>query len=177
MTLGERLRRRPPPDDDAPDALWRELERSRRYGREFAVLAVPVHGPGGQNGNGNGSEPAREALRRLVRSVDRVWYEEGMLYVLLPEASRATGERLIERIRERAPQIHWQEARLAAFPADALTGASLLELLRSRRSEGTDEQGLGLPIAQLLRPSAATPALETGRSGSVESALTDGATG
>jgi hypothetical protein len=108
---------------DALQELQRELYRSRRYNRPFTLISLPRPSNGGF-----------EALVGLVRSIDRVWTENGSVYLLLPEANRAMGEALLERL-ERHDQVGLRraEARLAAFPEDGLTTGALLEAVHSKK--------------------------------------------
>jgi hypothetical protein len=116
------------------DAGWRELsrelDRSRRFGRSFSLLRVPRL-VAGRNG---GLDLAR-ALPDRLRSLDTVWAHRRQLFVLLPEADRDGTLALLTRLRRDVPELIAADVRMAAFPADGLTGGALLELLDRRRSE------------------------------------------
>jgi hypothetical protein len=66
-------------------------------------------------------------LRGALRNVDRCWSAAGSIYFLLPEATRHVGEGLLERMRDGFPDLRLDEAQLACFPEDALTGGALLD--------------------------------------------------
>lgn len=94
----------------------RELDRCRRYGRSFALVALS---PGE-------AEPAGAGLPRQLRSLDVAWWENGRLLVLVPEAGRAEAEALLARLAADAPEIVTAaDARVAVFPEDGLTGGAL----------------------------------------------------
>ena len=111
--------------------LHRELYRSRRYDRPLALIGVPHPANG---------EPA--ALSALVRSIDRVWAENGRVYLLLPEANRAMGEALLARLEQhRELGVRQEDARLAVFPEDGLTTGALLEAVQAPGAEAAGGNG------------------------------------
>jgi hypothetical protein len=129
-------------DDDAaalsPAAGWselrRELDRSRRFGREFVLMRMErVHA------NGSGDVDLLRKLPARLRSIDSVWGVRKQAFVLLPEADRDVAVALVARLHRESPGFLPADVRLAAFPTDGLTGGALIELLDrpSRTEEST----------------------------------------
>lgn len=105
---------------DSWQQLEQELIRSRRYGRRFVLLRVPVP---------RQLSPDEQALRlrTFLRSIDRAWSMGRDVYLLLPEGDRSTGEALVTRVERQAPElISPERVRVAAFPDDGLTSGALL---------------------------------------------------
>jgi hypothetical protein len=104
------------------DHLRRELDRARRYGREFALIRIA------------GADRDRAAdLAALLRTSDYVWLHGRATYVLLPEAGRSAAEQLVARLDHAAPSVLADDAlELAAFPEDGLTSGALLAAVRGR---------------------------------------------
>jgi hypothetical protein len=104
------------------DHLRRELDRARRYGREFALLRL------------SGDDVEREAaLLGRLRTSDYVWAHGKATYVLLPEADRTAAEGLVARLEREAPGLLPERGvQLAAFPGDGLTSGALLAAVRGR---------------------------------------------
>jgi hypothetical protein len=99
--------------------LRRELDRCRRFGREFALVRVP------------GRDRGR--IARLVRSTDYVWSDRAATYVLLPESNTASAEGLIARLQREAPELLPERGvQVASFPEDGLTSGALLSALSGR---------------------------------------------
>lgn len=121
-------------DDTEPlgsEAGWRELrnelDRSRRFAHEFVLMRMErIHR------NGDGDVDLARKLRPRLRSIDCVWYARKQAFVLLPEANRDAADGLVARMRREAPGLLPNDVRIAAFPADGLTGGALLELLDNR---------------------------------------------
>lgn len=118
---------------DPPDP-WvqfrRELNRSRRYGHELALLWL---------GPRDDEEVVAEALwatiQRLTRDVDCSWVADGRLFVLLPESNRTGAENLVGRLAAAEPAMFARlEARIAAFPEEGLTSGALLGAVAADRS-------------------------------------------
>jgi hypothetical protein len=119
------------------DAGWnelrRELDRSRRFEREFVLIRMErIHR------NGNGDVDLVRKLPGRLRSIDSVWGVRKQAFVLLPESDREVGFALLARLRRESPGLLPDDVRLAAFPADGLTGGALLELL-DKPSRPTEE--------------------------------------
>ncbi len=115
-----------------------ELERARRFRREFALLRVRRSGRGSFTGRPWRRKPAADVahfdkLQSSVRSIDTVWTDGMSMYILLPEASRGTALAVLERLRSETPEA-FTDASVAvvAFPADALTAGALLDKLEER---------------------------------------------
>jgi hypothetical protein len=103
----------------------RELRRSRRAARPMTILRLP--GPA----DPEAAEAAdlvgqSRGLHEHLRLVDRTWVDDGSVYVLLPESSRAAADSLIGRLRIAAPHLVADDVRLATFPDDGLTSGALI---------------------------------------------------
>lgn len=127
---------------DGWDEFRRELDRSRRYEREFVLIRIRG---GDLAANGRHAAAASRVdadrlwrISAFLRSVDRAWYSNGSIYVLLPESDRARGEGFLNRIRDQAPEVLPAAAAvmLAAFPADGLTSGAILAALDGNRLAG-----------------------------------------
>jgi hypothetical protein len=104
--------------------LRRELDRSRRFGHEFVLMRMErIHR------NGEGDVDLARKLRARLRSIDTVWGVRRKAFVLLPESDRDAAIGLLARLQRESPGLLPDKVRLAAFPADGLTGGALLELL------------------------------------------------
>jgi len=108
--------------DEGWDEVQRELDRCRRHARPFVLIRIPCTPDGG-------ADTVAEPLRRLLRSIDRLWVADGDLYLLLPETSRAMGEALIARVRRVSPELLQGREQMVAFPEDAVTGGALRAML------------------------------------------------
>lgn len=109
------------------DVLHRELDRSRRYERRFAVVAASLRE--------ELSAAQRTALSAAVvgalRSSDVFCIAERRLYLFLPEADADAAERAFERIQEIEPgAVDGLTMAIAAFPDDGVTMGAILALLR-----------------------------------------------
>ena len=118
-------RRSVPPDDEwmveptLDAAVRREVDRSRRHERPFAVVRVPTEA---------GGDP--EGLRPWLRSTDQVLVDERRHpYVLLPETTAGEARRWCERAQGALGDL--RRATVVAFPEDELTAAGALAVLRS----------------------------------------------
>jgi hypothetical protein len=120
--------RRTPQDPVKPwDEFWRELDRSRRHERQFAVVAAMKPEIKDAESQAHAME-----LRRVLRTVDTAWEDSERLYLLLPETGAAGAGTVAARLRRAMPDsvsdkiaIRW-----VTFPDDAVTGRALLDLLR-----------------------------------------------
>jgi hypothetical protein len=137
-------------DDDetalSPAAGWnelrRELDRSRRFGRQFVLMRMErLHR------NGSGEVDLVRKLPSRLRSIDSVWGVRKQAFVLLPEAGREVAVALLARLRHESPGLLPADVRLAAFPADGLTGGALIELL-DRPTRSGEAQALDVAFQQ-----------------------------
>ncbi|MGI9658218.1 MAG: hypothetical protein ACR2OD_04865, partial [Gaiellaceae bacterium] len=120
--------------DTGPRAeLGRELERSRRYDRSFALVRIHADSLNGQNGTG---ERARGQLGSTLRAVDRVWQSGGDYVYLLPECDRTHADGFVKRLAEAAGTE--LVTTIACFPEDGLTGGLLIELVLGDAAELRD---------------------------------------
>lgn len=114
------------------DAFRRELDRSRRFERQFVLMrATPggaLQGPG---------EPGSDAggplgmLPLVLRGIDQAWAVDGDIYVLLPESDRASAVSLVARLRSTMPDAEsLEDIQIAEFPQDGLTTGALIANLR-----------------------------------------------
>jgi hypothetical protein len=109
--------------------IHRELYRSRRYGRSFALVRISP------SSGGRGSGPAPE-LTAFLRFLDRAWTTDRETWVLLPEAGLDDVHRFVERLRVDAPQlVAGRSVGWATFPGTALTLEGLLAATRARRDD------------------------------------------
>jgi hypothetical protein len=110
------------------DEIHRELYRSRRYGRSFALVRIS---PSAERRGG--SPPALAAFLRLI---DRAWTTDRETWVLLPEASMGDAQSFVERIRGDAPRlVAGRFVGWASFPETALTLEALLAATRTLHSD------------------------------------------
>jgi hypothetical protein len=107
--------------------FWRELDRSRRHERRFAILAAVK--PQSKDAE---SDARSTELRHVIRSVDSAWEDSEHLYLLLPETDGAGAGTVAARLRRAMPEsVSTKTAiRWVTFPDDAVTGRGLLHLLR-----------------------------------------------
>jgi hypothetical protein len=114
----------------------RELRRSRRGVRPMTIVRLP--GP---------ADPAAaevvdlegraRRLHRHLRLVDRTWVDEGSIYVLLPESTRAAAETLLERLRRLTPDLIQDDVRVATFPDDGITSGALISAVHGASLSAT----------------------------------------
>jgi hypothetical protein len=115
------------PDDTGWSEFRRELRRARRGGQPLTMLRVageelPSDGLDGRSDLG--TRARRLALH--LRLVDRTWVDDGSIYVLLPETTRAAAEALIGRVRATAPEQLPGHVHMATFPENGLTSGALI---------------------------------------------------
>lgn len=127
-----------------------ELERSRRFGRQFSLVCVSsrrrIEDPWTH------VRVLASELSLLLRRVDRVWIDGPRVYMLLPECDRAMAEAMLVRISEPLASVVGEdapfEASLAVFPEDGLTTGALFGALSAeRRSSGPDTKRRSAPTA------------------------------
>jgi hypothetical protein len=128
--------------------LSAELDRSRRYERSFALIRVPRAAS-----RGRGEEEVGR-LASALRGVDRCWSADGSVWFLLPESTRTAGEGFLTRMRAAFPDLLLDEARMACFPEDALTGGALLDAVRPRHSAVPPPARTAAGAARAPRPAA-----------------------
>jgi hypothetical protein len=120
------------------DALRRELDRSRRHRRSFALLRLSL-APGVATSAATSSDDADGQMLSLVgaslRLTDRAWRDGNDVIVLLPEAGRATAADLAARLESLSPGRFAQRVGIAVFPEDGLTSGALVDAL-DRNSRG-----------------------------------------
>jgi hypothetical protein len=116
------------------DAFRRELDRSRRFERRFALLRMPYNESASADSDQDDlatGDGLLGTIRLVVRSIDEAWLADGNLYVLLPEASRASASHLVNRLRSILPDpAALNRIELAEFPDDGVTMGAVLAGLR-----------------------------------------------
>jgi len=119
------------------EASWiefrRELRRARRSGRPLTLLRIardelPTDGADEPGGLWTRSR----RLAHHLRLVDRTWVDDGSIYVLLPESTRAAADALIRRIRAASPGQLPEHVHIATFPENGLTSGALLAAVHNR---------------------------------------------
>jgi len=114
------------------DELRRELDRSRRYGRTFVLIAI-TQPPEGAKTRRRGARERFARLGSFLRSVDRAWTVGSVTYLLLPECTRMQGEAFLARVRREASDLLPSHGvTMACFPSDGLTSGALLAALDGR---------------------------------------------
>ena len=103
----------------------RELRRSRRSVKSMTLLRL--RGPADPEAAAAADLPGlSRRLHEHLRLVDRTWVDDGSVYVLLPESTRASADALLARLRTIAPELLVEDLRLATFPDDGLTSGALI---------------------------------------------------
>src|SRR3954451_8109879 len=109
------------------DEVKRELYRSRRYGRPVSLIGIPAD---------DRATVAR--VRKELRTLDRVWLEDGQYYILAPEIDGEAARNLVARLSAAMPGIVDEElSRGATFPDTALTSHMLVAAVRTERGAFT----------------------------------------
>ena len=143
----------------------RELRRSRRSGRPMTLLRTrsavtpeAIAGTDDADGRSRG-------LHQYLRLVDRTWVDEGSVYILLPETSRAAADSLLSRLVTVAPELLPGEIRVATFPDDGLTSGALISAVHGaslsevptpiRAAVGEDEPAVAGDVAESPLPERA----------------------
>lgn len=114
----------------------RELRRSRRGVRPMTLVRLP----GPVEGDAPDAADLAGKARRLhqhLRLVDRTWVDEGSVYVLLPETTRAAADTLLERLRRLTPEVVPANVRVATFPDDGLTSGALISAVHGASLSAT----------------------------------------
>jgi hypothetical protein len=102
----------------------RELRRSRRNSRPMTLLRTLS--PLGPDAAPEDPEVRSRHLHEHLRLVDRTWVDDGAVYLLLPETSRAAADALVGRLQTIAPELLPGDVRMATFPDDGLTSGALI---------------------------------------------------
>jgi hypothetical protein len=103
----------------------RELRRSRRSTRPMTLLRTLA--PLAPDAAVEDDPEARSrGLHEHLRLVDRTWVDDGAVYILLPETSRAAADSLVSRLSTVAPELLPGDVRIATFPDDGLTSGALI---------------------------------------------------
>jgi hypothetical protein len=104
----------------------RELRRSRRSGRPMTLLRTRSAVTLEAAQEVDDLDLRSRGLHDHLRLVDRTWVDDGSVYILLPETSRAAADSLVSRLVTIAPELLPGEVRLATFPDDGLTSGALI---------------------------------------------------
>jgi hypothetical protein len=114
------------------DALRRELDRSRRHRRSFALLRLSLASGAATTGPAAPDDVDGQMLSLVgasLRLTDRAWRAGNDVVVLLPEAGRETAADLAARLERLAPGRFVPPAGIAVFPEDGLTSGALVDAL------------------------------------------------
>lgn len=110
----------------------RELRRSRRSVLPMTLLRL--RGPADPEA---AAEMDLEAVSRRfhehLRLVDRTWVDDGSVYILLPESTRAAADALLARLGTAVPDLMVHDLRLATFPDDGLTSGALISAVHGAK--------------------------------------------
>ena len=117
------------PDRDAAWTGWhefdRELERSRRHEKAFALVRV-ARAEGGLGDEADWPHATAARLALTLRQTDTVWPSGGQVYVLMPESGRSEARQVLARAGRAFPDLALtQAAAVAVFPEDGLTGGAI----------------------------------------------------
>ena len=103
-------------------------------------------------------------LHEHLRLVDRTWVDDGAVYLLLPETSRAAADALVGRLQTIAPELLPGDVRMATFPDDGLTSGALISAVHGaslsqvptpiRAAIGEDEPATEEVVVEEPAPSA-----------------------
>lgn len=111
-------------DETAWTEFRRELRRARRHQRALTLVRIPHPGS-----DAAASRDLRDLTDRIgagLRLIDRAWVDNGSIYVMLPESSRADASVAVERLTSLDPSLSPDEVRIASFPDDGLTSGALI---------------------------------------------------
>jgi len=114
-------------------AFRRELDRSRRHRRSFALVRLTLSGsiPDMPTGEADGiADSTIRLLGSALRVTDAAWVQDGHLVVLLPESTKSTARAFVERAFQAAPGRFGPGFGMAQFPDDGMTSGALLEAAR-----------------------------------------------
>jgi hypothetical protein len=108
---------------DGWQEFHRELNRARRFDRAFGIVRFVGVGRGTMS-----ERHVRDQVATLARRIDRVWLDDGDLFVLLPESDGAAVETAVARARYRLGQA-LDTPMTATFPANGITSGALIACL------------------------------------------------
>lgn len=112
-------------DETAWTEFRRELRRARRHRRALTLVRIPHRG----SDAAAASRDLRDLTDRIgagLRLIDRAWVDNGNIYVMLPESSRADASVAVERLMTLDPNLSPDDVRVASFPDDGLTSGALI---------------------------------------------------
>jgi hypothetical protein len=115
------------------EELRRELDRSRRSDHAFTLVRIPA-----KVLDGAGESEPEWAVAAQLRSHDRVWTDQGSLYLLLPESGASVADAAVNRIAVAFGVEELHES-VVSFPDDGVTSEALLARLHGYRVLGSFE--------------------------------------
>lgn len=123
------------PRSRTTSVLWKEfsleLDRSRRYKRACSIIRL--FEPDSVESEQTPSfkvETRLWAWGHVLRNIDRVWYDDGYLFLMLPETDRAGARAFLARVRQQHPSlVPHSDITVASFPEDGLTYGAVLNTL------------------------------------------------
>jgi hypothetical protein len=127
----------------------RELNRARRFDRPFGI--VRFVGVGADEASG---VHVRDRVAALARRIDRLWIDEGDLFMLLPESDAGAVETAVARARYRIGDV-LETSFTAIFPANGITSGSLVACLYQGDASPVAIGALG-PVTPPAEPPAST---------------------
>jgi hypothetical protein len=99
----------------------RELARSRRFDRSFAIVRLAA----GHGQTAEGLAGVRDRVAEAARRTDRAWVDGDDVLVLLPETSPTTAARFTERVVGAMTDVAVTPT-MATFPGDGITSGALI---------------------------------------------------
>lgn len=111
-------------DETAWTEFRRELRRARRHRRALTLVRIPH-----RDSDAAASRDLRDLTDRIgagLRLIDRAWVDNGNIYVMLPESSRAAASVAVERLMTLDSNLSADDVRVASFPDDGLTSGALI---------------------------------------------------
>jgi hypothetical protein len=140
----------------------RELRRSRRSTRPMTLVRTLARlGP--ETASEEDPDVRSRRLHEHLRLVDRTWVDDGAVYVLLPETSRAAADSLVSRLQTVAPDLLPGDVRMATFPDDGLTSGALISAVHGA-SLSQVPTPIRVAVAEDEPVAAEEPAVEGGSS-------------
>jgi hypothetical protein len=122
------------------DEMRREMDRSRRHERPFALARIPVADAADSEATAALIAALRSAGGKSpgLRSIDRSWRSADSVFLLLPETSSEGARSVIRRAVASGAGILTGDWRVVAFPEDGLTAGALFDTLGSPTPRGED---------------------------------------
>lgn len=140
--------------DDAT-AGWaefhRELARARRFDGQFAIVCISVDG----SRDPEALAGVRDEIAASSRRIDRLWIDEDHILLLLPQATKAAVEVVLNRIRAQVPVALAVEPGLAMFPEHGITSGALISAVY-----GNGQEDVPTPIGAVRPDFRPQPASE-----------------